>query len=99
MPRQTLEGNFPSQIHPSVAMSPCSQGFVTDSSASLNIISDKLQLPSLEYQDEGGSLLPGGQGTGTDVCELSQLARAAGECQAQTGCPISAMPGASWMSH
>ena len=78
MPRQTPGGDFPPWLHPSRVMSPCSQGPLTDSSASLNIISNNLRLPSLEHQDKGGSLHPGGHRAGTDVCELSQLAPAAG---------------------
>lgn len=92
MPGQTPGDDFPlssPEIHPGVAKFPCSHVFVTDSSASLNIISNNLRLPSLEHQDEGGSLLPGGHEAGTDVCELSQLAPAAGGCQAQLACPIS----------
>lgn len=62
MPRRTPGGDFLPQIHAGVVMLPCSQGVVTASSSSWNIMRDNLWFPSLEHHDEGGSLLPGGHG-------------------------------------
>lgn len=60
MPRHTSGNDFPPQIHPGIAMSCCSWGFVADFSALLMIINKNVEISSLEHQDEGGSL-PTGQ--------------------------------------
>lgn len=60
MPRHTPGDDFPPWMHPGIAMSCCSWGFVADFSASLIIISKYVEMSSLEHQDEGRSL-PMGQ--------------------------------------
>lgn len=60
MPRHTPGDDFPPWIHAGIAMFCCSWGFVADFTVSLMIITQYIEISSLEHQDEGRSL-PTGQ--------------------------------------